>query len=277
MFVSFRSFEQDLYSPDYMSPVNFYNVVCRECILTFHFTPTPHPSHVLRRIKQLKDFITVTPDWINYAVIDDITDSFAPLVSTIELEVDSIDELVLILKESEQSDMLRRIGHCRKKVMIMLRLLNSKADVVKGLIKRFEDRVKDGQMGGCEAVVNSLSGFNINHDVALYLGDIQDHIITMLQNLNHYETILSRSHSNYLAQISIELSQTSNVTNDVVGRLTTFATILLPMNVVTGLFGMNVKVPGRDEQDFVWFFWIVGALALFAVVCLAFAKRVDLM
>ena len=43
---------------------------------------------------------------------------------------------MLILKEAEQSDMLRRIGTCRKKVMGLLRLMGNKADVVKGLAKR---------------------------------------------------------------------------------------------------------------------------------------------
>jgi Mg2+ and Co2+ transporter CorA len=32
----------------------------------------------------------------------------------------------------------------------------------------------------------------------------------MTQNLNHYEKILSRSHSNYLAQISIDLTDANN-------------------------------------------------------------------
>ena len=41
-------------------------------------------------------------------MIDDSTDAFGPLIQSIEYEVDSIDELVLILKEAEQSDMLRR-------------------------------------------------------------------------------------------------------------------------------------------------------------------------
>ena len=89
-----------------------------------------------RRIKQLKDYISVTSDWISYALIDDITDAFGPLIQGIEYEVDSIDELVLILKDAEQSDMLRRIGTCRKKVMGLLRLMGNKADVVKGLAKR---------------------------------------------------------------------------------------------------------------------------------------------
>ena len=116
-----------------------------------------------RRIKQLKDYISVTSDWISYALIDDITDAFGPLIQSIEYEVDSIDELVLILKDAEQSDMLRRcvapdpsdqvsatdgrslwnsIGTCRKKVMGLLRLMGNKADVVKGLAKRCNENWK---------------------------------------------------------------------------------------------------------------------------------------
>lgn len=76
--------------------------------LQFHFRGTPHPQNVRRRIKQLKDYISVTSDWISYALIDDITDAFGPLIQGIEYEVDSIDELVLILKDTDQSDMLRR-------------------------------------------------------------------------------------------------------------------------------------------------------------------------
>src|ERR1700730_17978851 len=68
----------------------------------------------------------------------------------------------------------------------------------------------------------------------------------MLANLNHYEKILSRSHSNYLAQISIEMTDANNQINDVLSKLTALGTILIPMNLVTGLWGMNVHVPGQD-------------------------------
>ena len=178
--VCFRSFDQDPYSPTYLEPLNMYVIVFREGTLSFHFRATPHPQNVRRRIKQLKDYIHVTSDWISYALIDDITDAFGPLIQSIEYEVDSIDELVLILKEAEQSDMLRRIGTCRKKVMGLLRLMGNKADVVKGLAKR----------------CNENWSVAPKSDIGLYLSDIQDHLITMTQNLNHYEKILSRSHSN---------------------------------------------------------------------------------
>ncbi|KAJ7498544.1 hypothetical protein FB451DRAFT_2249 [Mycena latifolia] len=248
--VCFRSFDQDPYSPTHLEPLNMYIIVFREGTLSFHFRPTPHPQNVRRRIKQLKDYISVTSDWISYALIDDITDAFGPLIQGIEYEVDSIDELVLILKEAEQSDMLRRIGTCRKKVMGLLRLMGNKADVVKGLAKRCNEHWRVAPTS----------------DIGLYLSDIQDHLITMTQNLNHYEKILSRSHSNYLAQISIEMTDANNQINDVLSKLTALGTVLIPMNLVTGLWGMNVHVPGQDVPGYAWFVSIIAGLAAFAII-----------
>lgn len=223
--------------------------------------------HVQQRVSQLQDYIEIVPDWINYAIMDEITDSFAPMIQQIESEVDAIDDLVLLYK-TDQSDMVLRIGACRKKVIQMVRLLGTKVEVVRGLVKRIEEKK--------EEIDQVIRDNKIYPDVGLYLGDVQDHILTMLQNLNHYETVLARSESNYLARISIELTQTSNSTNHVIGRLTIFATVLLPMNLVTGLWGMNVKVPGKDYDNLVYFFWIVITLAVFALLSLTFAKRLKL-
>ncbi len=167
----------------------------------------------------------------------------------------SVDDLVLILKESEQSDMLRRIGYARKKVLLLLRLMNSKPDVLKAIIKRCGNRMK------------------ADDETLLYLSDIQDHVITLSQNLVHYEKTLARANSNYLAQISIEITQSNNRTNKLATRVTIIASILIPLNLVTGLFGMNVKVPGREEDDLTWFISIVASMAIFSVVTYVLANR----
>ncbi|KAF8477562.1 hypothetical protein BDZ91DRAFT_648199 [Kalaharituber pfeilii] len=280
--VSYKSFEQDMNSEDYLDPVNMYVVVFREGVISFHFSMTPHPANVRRRIRQLKDYITVSADWISYALIDDITDAFAPLIQSIEDEVDDIDERILQLhvssptstsmwgsdkkslsgkeKDGEEADgnMLRRVGDCRKKVMGLYRLLGNKADVIKGFAKRCNEQ--------WEVAPRS--------EIGLYLGDIQDHIVTMVANLNHYEKILSRSHSNYLAQINIKMNERQEKTADVLGRLTVLGTIVLPMNIITGLWGMNVLVPGQDIENLNWFWAITAGLLCFGFLCYIIAKRV---
>ena len=80
----------------------------------------------------------------------------------VEQEVDAIDEGVLKLhredeEEIETGEMLQRIGLARKKVMGLLRLLGSKADVIKGFSKRCNEK--------WEVAPRS--------EIGLYLGDIQ--------------------------------------------------------------------------------------------------------
>lgn len=82
---------------------------------------------------------------------------------------------------------------------------------------------------GGDALIPEQDEVKVHHEVTLYLGDIQDHILTMLQNVNHYDLILGRAHRNYLGQISIELSQAGNTTNEVINRLTFFATVIVPL------------------------------------------------
>lgn len=185
-FVNYRTFEQDINSENYLEPVNMYVVVFREGVISFHFSQTPHPANVRRRIRQLMDYLILSSDWISYALIDDITDVFGPLIQAIEDEVDDIDEMIMQMqstsKEGSSGDsvlpsfapgaMLRRVGECRKKVMGLYRLLSNKADVVKGFAKRCNEQ--------WEVAPKS--------EIGLYLGDIQDHIMTMTGNLTHYET-----------------------------------------------------------------------------------------
>ncbi|KAK3207976.1 hypothetical protein GRF29_96g1064406 [Pseudopithomyces chartarum] len=198
-FINYRTFEQDTNSEDYLEPVNLYVVVFKEGVISFHFSMTPHPANVRRRIRQLKDYLILSPDWISYGLIDDVTDAYAPLIERIEQEVDDIDEAILrsysqedeksanskkdpfnILSEKDSDDgkegsagrdMLRRVGEARKRVMTLYRLLSTKADVIKGFAKRCTEQWDVAPRG----------------EVGLYLGDIQDHIVTMTANLSHYE------------------------------------------------------------------------------------------
>jgi magnesium transporter len=93
--------------------------------------------------------------------------------------------------------------------------------------------------------------------------------LTICQALFHLEKSLARSHANYLAQISIEITLASNRTNEVVMQMTAIAGLLIPLNVITGLWGMNVKVPGQDVDSLEWFGYIVASLVFVAAVIFA--------
>jgi magnesium transporter len=145
---------------------------------------------------------------------------------------------------------LRKIGMVRKNVMGLMKLIGGKADVLKGFTKRCNANYK----------------VTPRMDIGLYLGDIQDHVVTMMTSLAHFEKMLSRSHSNYLAQLSIDNITQGNNANKVLSKIT-------PLNLVCGMFGMNVMVPWREVNNLGPFFGILGVLVAFVLISLVVARR----
>ncbi|CCE81631.1 Piso0_002293 [Millerozyma farinosa CBS 7064] len=320
-FVCFHTFEPDDESEDYLEPINVYIVVFREGVLSFHFSPVSHPANVRRRIRQLQGYVNVSADWICYALIDDITDGFAPAITSIEREADAIEDSVFVVREMDFGYMLQRIGESRKKVMTLMRLLSGKADVIKMFAKRCQDEAAQNstsiplqyaqgnsagpsnmyhygffnEHGGSHSQGSNLNIGAMGHapvssqvpsqhsqeaskttqpraDIALFLGDIQDHIVTMFQNLLAYEKILSRSHSNYLAQLQVQSVISNNRVTDVLSKVTLVGTLIVPLNLVTGLFGMNVEVPGQGNKGLNWFFGIIGIMACIVLAFILLAR-----
>jgi len=226
-FVCFRSFYQEAKDSE-MEPINIYAAVFREGLLTFSFCPNPHAANVRKRIGRLRDYVNLSADWICYALIDEIVDAFGPIIRDVEHEADAIEDMVFIARFEDSRQILRQLGDCRKKTMSLLRLLGGKADVIKGFAKRCNEQYSIAPRG----------------DVGLYLSDVQDHVVTMMSNLAHFENLLSRSHSNYLAQISLDNIAQGNKSNALLGKVTLIASILVPLNLIAGLFGMNV--PGKS-------------------------------
>ncbi|KAJ2475808.1 CorA metal ion transporter, partial [Coemansia sp. RSA 2052] len=108
-------------------------------------------------------------------------------------------------------------------------------------------------------------------EVAHYLSDVYDHIVALLASSSHCDMVLSRAHSNYLARISLELGESTVETNLFASRWTVIGAILVPLNVVTGLWGMNVKVPGGEREDLRNFFLILSGCMAFVIAVIVWA------
>ena len=70
------------------------------------------------------------------------------------------------------------------------------------------------------------------------------------------------------------MNERQEKTADVLGKLTVLGTIVLPMNIVTGMWGMNVLVPGQNVDNLSWFWSITAGLVLFGLVSYFIAKRI---
>jgi len=257
-FACFRSFYvvEEPEGKEY-EPFNIYVVVFREGTLSFSFQPNSHASEVRKRITALRDYVSLSSDWICYALIDNIVDSFGPAIRQLELEADSIEDDVFVMRDDDSSSFLRSIGQSRKNCMALLRLLGGKADVLRGFTKRCNENYQ----------------VTPRMDIGMYLGDIQDHVVTMATNLGHFEKILSRAHSNYLATLSINSIAQGTDTNRVLSKITFLASVLVPLNLVSGVFGMNVPVPFQNAgNNLAPFFTILSCMAVLCALILGWAR-----
>ncbi|EPZ35390.1 cora-domain-containing protein [Rozella allomycis CSF55] len=257
IFTCVKSFEQRAYDPMQLFPLDIFIVMFDTHVITIHRNIIPHVKNVMKRMDKLFLYLKISADWVVYAMLDDIVDAFMPYMQSIELEVESIDDLVLVLTEHDQHDMLRRIGVARKRVTTLQRFLKIKTDIIKVLTKRVPDR--------------------LNSHTLLYLRDINDHVISNIQNLEHFNETLNRSHGNYLAQISIEITQASNRMNVVMKKMTAWGSVLLPLSLVAGIWGMNVHVPGQpgasDESLIPFFLVLIGMFTIAVIIFMALKTR----
>lgn len=243
--------------PSLIDSTSLFLVIFEDFILSFHRKQTKSIKKVLRRIQAVKGLFQMTTEWIMYALLDAVTDEYAPRVAEIEQEVDSIEDLVLTnftyTAIIELDPFMRRIADCKKAVTKLNRLLAPKSEMIKDLVRRSTERMKSYTL--------------------LYMRDVLDHALQMLQQLENYNESLERSHVNYLAQINIELSHASNRLNEVMKKMTACTIVVTPLNLIAGIWGMNVKVPGFDARESYFPFYSILALMCFAAILTAYISR----
>ncbi|KAL4875233.1 hypothetical protein BJY04DRAFT_232786 [Aspergillus karnatakaensis] len=241
------------------APINVYAVVFRDGVLSFSLGSNPHSAHVRSRIKEHQSHLYLTSDWICYALIDDIVDGFAPFITQVEGGVETMEDSVSITRPDDIGLALQQIYKCRKEILHIRQLLNDKTDVIRCFARH------------CDAFASSSS------QVTLYLSDIQDHVLTMISNLDAAEQMLSRGQSKYLSQLSFDSTRLRNQIMHGLSRLTAIAGIIVPLQFVTGLFGMNVTVPGQHSDSLTAWFSILGVLLALVLLFLGVARRLRIL
>jgi Mg2+ and Co2+ transporter CorA len=185
-------------------------------------------------------------DWILYAWLDNLVDMYIPVVDSFVLDVDSIDEMVFALQKSEQDDLLRRIGVSKRNIVTLSRLLLPKRKLTTYLI--------------------SHTGTFISDHVRFYLRDVMDHLEICLEKLEVARENLAQAHNNYMTKVQIDIFEASGRTDDLMNRITLMAAFWGPVNLIAGMWGMNVKVPGQIYNNLYPFFGLFCSMTIITLL-----------
>ncbi|PKN60371.1 MAG: magnesium and cobalt transport protein CorA [Deltaproteobacteria bacterium HGW-Deltaproteobacteria-11] len=198
---------------------------------------------IRERIKTSKGRIRKTgADYLAYAIIDMILDSYFGILETLGEKIE-IEEEALVNNPAQST--LRVIQHLKRDMIFLRKSIWPLRETISALERSESPLIQDA--------------------TGIYLKDIYDHAIQVIDTVETYREMLS-------GMIDIYLSSLSNRMNQVMKVLTIIATIFIPLTFLAGVYGMNFK--HFPELEWHWgylFFWITSMTI--AVVMLILFKR----
>ncbi len=187
------------------------------------------------RIRKMK------ADYLAYALIDAVVDCY---FSVLEKIGDKIEELEEDLIENPSKETMQQL-HFMKREMIFLR---KAVWPIRELINNLERSETD----------------LISHSTDIYLRDLHDHAVRVIDTVETYRDLLS-------GMMDIYLSSVSNKMNEVMKVLTIITTIFVPVTFIAGVYGMNFDY--MPELHSKWGYPAVWMVMLTMIVSLLFYFR----
>jgi magnesium transporter len=197
------------------------------------------------RIRQAKGRVRkMGPDYLAYNLLDAVVDNYFAVLEKLGEQIEGMEEELVTNPTPET---LQKI-HNLKREMIFLRKSVWPLREVVSRLERGESKL-------------------IHESTGIYLRDVYDHTIQVIDTIETYRDMLS-------GMLDIYLSSISNRMNQVMKVLTIIATIFIPLTFVAGIYGMNFEY--MPELKWHWFypkaFWLV-MLGVAAVMLVYFRRK----
>ncbi len=182
------------------------------------------------------------PAQVVHALLDAILDRFLPTLDEIGEEVDRIEEEIL---DTPTPACLSRLFLLRRNLVVFRRAASAQRELLNALSRR------DTRL--------------VPADMLIYFRDVYDHVVATMEMIESYRDLVS-------GVLDIYLTRTANRTNDVVKALTLIATIILPLTLITGWYGMNMaNLPFADDPAGVWY--VSGGMLALTLSLLIYFRR----
>jgi magnesium transporter len=184
--------------------------------------------------------------FVVYRILDVLTDSFFPVLESIDDEIDELEDRIVLSPDDAQ---LQRVFHLKRVLVTLRRIVTPQRDIAARTIDELHE----------------LPGLDPGtHD---YFRDVYDHLIRVSDMVDSYRDLLTGA-------MDVYLSTVSNRLNVVMKQLTLVATVFLPITALTGFFGQNFGWLVRHVNTF-WAFAVfgVGGAVLSCVVLYTWFRR----
>ena len=175
-----------------------------------------------------------------YEVLDDLFDYCFPILDKIAYKLDSIEDDI---EDRRSEEIVTDISKVKQEIISYRKIIKPQRPALR-LLERHIERF-------------------LPEELELYFDDLVDASERIWDLLDNYKEVVE-------ALESTNESVISHRQNDVLRVLTIFSVVLLPLTLISGIFGMNVLFPGEGTHTAFWI--IVGLMVGVIVSMVAFFK-----
>jgi magnesium transporter len=187
-------------------------------------------------------FLGKGTDFLLHKIVDAVVDNYLPTIAMIEHEIDSIEDDIF--------------DNCTQQILNRILMLKKDATYLRKIISQQRNIVY--RLANTEFPV-------IGKDCQIYFSDIYDQLNKFVDQVESYRDLLGGIVDLYLSMSSVKM-------NEIVKTLTIVMTILMPMTLITGVFGMNFDYMPPIHSPYGYFITI-GAMVLIGVFLWFYMKR----
>lgn len=176
-----------------------------------------------------KEFMGLSSGYLLYEIVDQLFTSAFPILDAIETGVSNLEKTAFF--SDQQRDMLKDILNVKKNIIIFRRIITPERTVIAQIEHKNKKFLPD--------------------TLEVYFDDILDKVEKIWSRLENLKELIESLQDTNESIIS-------HATNDVIKTLTVFNVVMLPLNLVAGLYGMNVNLPLATHEYM--FFILIGVM-----------------
>jgi len=205
-------------------------------VLSFQEADEDVFAPIRERIRSAKGRIRrLGADYLAYALIDTVVDSYFVVLEGLEDRLDLLEEELVA---NARPETLHMIHDLKREMIFLLKSVWPMREVVGRLTRGESSLVRDS--------------------TEVYFRDVYDHAFQVMDTVETFREMLS-------GMLEMYLSSISNRMNEIMKVLTIIATLFIPLTFITGVYGMNFK--HMPELEWRWGYLLVWVV-MFVVAAL---------
>lgn len=216
--------------------------VSQNYIVTVHWGNMEVVNTVFERTRITSNIFGKGIDFLLYNLADEIIDDYFPIVDEVGNKIDEIEAEIF---EAEGKEIQSKIFFLKKNMLKLRKIITAQREVLNTLLRHDFAIIKE--------------------ENKLYFMDVYDHIMRLYDFIDTYHDLLTGTLDLYMSYIS-------NRMNGVMKTLTIIATIIMPLTLISGIYGMNFKNMPELNTEY-GYFVVLTVMGIIAFSEILYFKR----